>query len=236
MNEILTCAVAADGERIHRYVAGTLSADELAEFETHLLGCAECQMAVREGATVRSALRAAPMGRPAGPRAPGRLWWAVPLAVAAGGAVWLVAGREDALARLGRVAVAPEFAGVMVRRDTDSASRLADRGMGEYRDQRYGEAARLLAAVPAAERAAGLQFYLGVATLLAGAPADAARLLAEVPAESPYAAEAHVYRAKAWLQLGRADSALGELAAVPKDAAIAAHAAALADSVKGAGR
>jgi hypothetical protein len=42
MSETLTCAVAVDGERVHRYVAGTLEPDAVAEFETHLLGCAEC--------------------------------------------------------------------------------------------------------------------------------------------------------------------------------------------------
>ena len=172
MSETMTCAVAADGERVHRYVAGTLAPEEVAEFETHVLGCAECQAAVREGATVRSALRAAPIGRATGRTARRPLWWAVPLAVAAGASVWLVAGREGALARLGRVAVAPEFAGVTVRSDADSTSRLTDSGMAAYSGGRYREAARLLVAVPAEERTPGVRFYLGVATLLDGAPAQ----------------------------------------------------------------
>ena len=197
----------------------------------HLLGCAECQTAVREGAGVAAALRrvSAPIADPV--RVGRRFWWAVPLAVAAA-ALWLIVGREGPLARLGRVSEAPAFAGVPVRGNADSTSMLADSGMTAYVHGRYRQAVRLLAAVPAEEATPGLRFYLGVATLLSGMPEDAARRLAEVPAESPYAAEAHFYRAKAWLRLGRADSALAQLAEVPNTAAIGTHAAALADSVK----
>lgn len=234
MSETLTCAVAADGEYVHRYVAGTLADDEATEFETHLLGCAECQAAVREGMVVASALRstlAVGVDRTAARRS--ALWWAVPLAAAAAGALWFVVGHEGPLARLGRVSEAPAFAGVPVRTDGDSLSRLADGGMAAYRDGCYREAARLLGAVPEAERTAGLRFYLGIASLLAGAPQDAVLQLAGVPAESPYSAEAHFYRAKAWLLLGRADSALAHLTAIPSDAeAVGTRARALADSVK----
>jgi hypothetical protein len=225
--------LAADGERVHRYVAGALEPAELAEFEPHLLSCAECQAAVREGIAVASALRGQPkVGRPTGRRLP-VLRWTVPLAVAAAGALWLVVSREAPLERLGRVSTAPAFAGVPVRGDADSVSRLADSGMTAYRDGRYSEAARLLGAVPEEKRTAGLRFYLGIASLLAGAPQDAVLQLAGVPAESPYSAEAHFYRAKAWLLLGRADSALAHLTAIPSDAeAAGARARALADSVK----
>ncbi len=233
MSETLTCVVAADGERVHRYVAGTLELDAVTDFETHLLGCAECQAAVREGAVVGVALRgmAAVGVAPSAPRRLG-LWWAVPLAAAAAGVLWLVVGREGPLARLGRVAEAPAFAGVPVRGDADRFTRLADSGMAAYQDGRYREAARLLGAVPEEERTSGLRFFLGVATLLAGSPQNAARQLADVSADSPYAAEAHFYRAKAWLRLGQGDSALVELAAVEAGTSVGAHAAALADSVK----
>ena len=233
MSQITGCVVAADGERIHRYVAGTLESETVAEFEMHLLGCAECQAAVREAAGVAAALRrvSAPVVDSVRVRR-GSFWWAVPLAAAAG-ILWLVVSREGPLARLGRVSRAPAFAGVAVRSDVDSTGLLADSGMAAYVHGRYREAAHLLAAVPAEERTPGVRFYLGIATLLGGAPQDAARRLAEVPVESPYSAEARFYRAKAWLRLGRADSALVELAGVPKDAAVAVRAAALTDSVKG---
>lgn len=232
MNEITTCAVAADGERIHRYVAGTLEPSAVAEFETHLLGCAECQAAVREGANVAAALRRTPVGMRPIPVRGRRAFWAVPLAAAAAGALLLVAVREAPIVRLGRVSDAPPFAGVPVRGDADSLSRLADSGMTAYAAGHYREAARLLAAVPAEQRTPGLAFYLGVTALLAGSPGDAVRWLAEVPSQSPYAAEARFYRAKAWLRLGAADSALTQLAAVAPDGAIAARAAALVDSVR----
>jgi hypothetical protein len=227
----MTCSISADGERVHCYVAGTLEPDAVAEFETHLLGCAECQRAVRDGVSVRAALRVAEAGR-GGRRSRARLlWWSIPLAAAAG-AAWLVIGREGPLARLGRIAQAPTFAGVAVRGDADSLSQLTDSGIAAYQQGRYRHAAWLLGAVPEEERSAGLRFYLGVATLLAGSPQDAARQLADVSADSPYAAEAHFYRAKAWLRLGQEDSALVELAAVEAGTSVGAHAAALADSVK----
>ncbi len=237
MSATLACSIAADGERVHRYVAGTLELENVAQFEAHLLGCAECQAAVREGVAVAAALRriSAPVAESAKVRRR-HLWWAVPLTAAAAGALWLVVGREGPLAELGRVAEAPPFAGVPVRGDADSASRLADSGMAAYGAGEYVEAARLLGAVPEEVRTAGLRFYLGVSLLLTDAPRDGARHLADVSADSPYAAEAHFYRAKAWLRLGQADSALAELAAVEAGTSIGAHAAALADSVQEARR
>jgi hypothetical protein len=232
MSEILACSIAADGERVHRYVAGTLELENVTRFEAHLLGCAACQAAVREGMAVAAALRriSAPVADSA--RGRRRLWWAVPLTVAAAGALWIVVGREGPLARLGRVVEAPAFAGVPVRGDADSASRLADSGMVAYKAGRYREAARLLSGVAAENRTSALSFYLGVATLLSGDAAGAIQLLHEVAEGSPYAAEAHFYSAKAWLLSGHSDSALVELTAVPAEARIATHAVALADSVR----
>lgn len=78
MSETLTCSIAADGERVHRYVAGTLDLEDVAQFEAHLLGCAECQAAVREGVAVAAALRriSAPVVDSVRARRR-RLWWAV---------------------------------------------------------------------------------------------------------------------------------------------------------------
>jgi tetratricopeptide (TPR) repeat protein len=145
----------------------------------------------------------------------------------------MVAGREGPLQRLGRVGAAPRFAGVPVRADADSASRLADQGMAAYVARRYAEATRLLGAVAAVDRTPALTFYLGVSQLLSGKHPEAVGMLRGVPPESPYSAEARFYLAKAWLRLGAADSALAALAAVPAASPIAAPASALADSVKG---
>lgn len=233
MSDTLICVVAADGERVHRYVAGALEPDAVAEFETHLLGCAECQAAVREGAAVSGALRRATVAGTAAASGQRRtFWWAVPLGVAAAGALWLVASRQTPLERLGRVSTAPAFAGVPVRGDADSASRLADSGMAAYGAGRYREAARLLGVVAAADRTPAISFYLGLATLMSGDPVTAVHVWHEVPEGSPYAAEARFYSAKAWLQSGQGDSALVQLTLVPAEARIAAHAMALADSVR----
>lgn len=234
MSESLACPVAADGERVHRYVAGTLEPEAVAEFEIHMLGCAKCQAAVREGATVSSALRRLTSAQaPAASGARRGFWWTVPLGVAAAGALWLVVRGDAPLERLGRVSTAPAFAGVPVRGDVDSVSQLADSAMTAYAAGRYREAARLLGTVTAADRTPALSFYFGLATLMSGDPAGAVNVLHEVPDGSPYAAEAHFFSAKAWLQWGHGDSALVQLGAVPAEARIAAHAAALADSVRG---
>jgi len=231
MSDPVLCSVAAESERVHRYVAGTLELDAVAQFEAHLLGCVECQAAVREGVAVAAALRrVSAVAESVRPRRRS-LWWAVPLAAAAG-TLWLIVGREGPLRRLGHVAAAPAFAGVPVRGDADSTSRLVDSGMVAYRVERYGEAAQRLGAVPVSSRTPALSFYLGLATLMSGDPVEAIHVLHEVPDGSPYAAEAHFYVAKAWLQAGHGDSALVELAVVPEEAPIAAHAAALADSVR----
>jgi len=232
MSVPVLCSVAADGERVHRYVAGTLELDAVAQFETHLLGCAECQAAVREGVSVAAALRRVSAPVVDSVRAwRRRLWWTVPLAAAAG-ILWFVVSRESPLERLGRVAEAPAFAAVPVRGDGDSLTELVDSGMAAYGRGRYRVAASLLGSVPVDRRTPGVRFYLGIATLLGAKAEEAIRLLADVPSESPYADEAHFFRAKAWLRLERADSALVELASVAGTVALAARAAALADSVR----
>ena len=87
---------------VHRYVAGKLSPGEIAAFEQHMLGCAHCQTAVREGSVIRSALLMAPAGgsaaRPAWRRI---LVWGMPLAAAAV-VVIRHAARDDPARGLGR--------------------------------------------------------------------------------------------------------------------------------------
>jgi hypothetical protein len=234
MRRAPACVIAADGDRIHRYVAHSLPADDLEAFEIHLLECAECQQAVREGAAVRLALRMSPASRPEGRRAHPLLWWIAPVAAAAGILLWVFTRHDGVLARLGRLPQAPAFAAAAVR--GDSMGSMADSGMDAYAHGRYQAAAQLLAGVPEEERTAGLRFYLGVATLVAGDPSEAVARLAEVPPGSPYTAEAQFYLGKAWLQLGNADSALAHLSLVPQGSPILAWAEALADSVRGAVR
>ncbi len=231
MSETLSCVIAVEGERIHRYVAGTLEPESTAEFEAHLLGCVECQAAVREGAVVAAALRRVSAPVPETTWRRRRVWWTVPLAAAAV-VLWLVVRGESPLARLGRVAHAPVFAAVPVRGDADSASRLADSGMTAYGLGRYREAARVLGTLPPSDRTPAVSFYRGLALLMSRDPRAAIRVLDEVPAASPYAAEAQFYLAKAWLRAGNGDSALAHLARISAGTRIAASAAALADSVR----
>ena len=235
MNGSTTCADAEARDLVHRYVAGTLEPDERDRFETHLLECAACQEAVIQGIAVRAALRE----ESGGSRRPPVMAWAIPLAAAATLAVWLILPSESAVERLGRVDQLPSFSGLPVRATADSAALLTDRGMAAYQDGDYRRAADLLAAAYRADSSIAVGFFLGVTQLKMGSAERAVESLAAAlePPQNPYAAEAHFYRAKAWLQLGQADSALAQLAAVPTTAArIHANARALADSVEQASR
>ena len=234
MSPALMCAVAADGERIQRYVAGTLEAEATSEFEIHLLHCSECQAAVREGVAVRAALRASPVAHHSAAIPFRKRWWLIPAAAAAVITVWLI-GREGSLARLGRVGAAPAFSGLPVRGTADSAAILADLGMEAYKQGRYRDAATLLKAAAARGPGPAIQYYQGLAELLAGRPRESLREFGAVLGGAPnaYEADAHFYAAKAWLLLGRADSALTHLTAISSDTeAVGARARALADSVK----
>lgn len=219
-----------DADAVHRYVAGTLEGEAGDAFEVHLLECEACQRAVRDGTAVAAALRVAVPGRR---RAV--LPWVVPLAAAAAAVAWLVWPRPDPVRALGRVGAVPAFDGLAVRAGPDSATTLADQGMAAYAAGEFARAAALLGAAAALDPTPAVHFFLGIARLKAGARDSglvALRAALEPPG-NPYAPEARFYLAKAWLALGRADSALAQLEAVPADAgALRPRAAALSDSIR----
>ena len=223
-------------EVIARYLAGTLEVEAVGAFELHMVDCAACQLALRDGAALRKVLRTSAGARPKPRPVLASLRWAVLLSAAAAAvALWIALPRETPLRLLGRLGAPPALAVLPVRGDADSAASLVRLGMDEYLAGRYPEAARLLAAADSLEPTATVAFYHGVSALFGGDAPGAIVVFRRVMerADDPYAPEAHFYSAKGWLRLGRADSALGQLAAVPAgDGAVAAHARALADSVK----
>jgi len=223
MPDAVDCAIAGT-DQVQAYVAGTLPEAERDAFEIHMLECAECRRLVREGAALRVALREA-----AAAPAPRRSsWWIAASLAAAAVAAFLLLTPADPLARLARVEHPAPFAGMRVRDAADSTALRIDSGMALFNAGRYEEAAARLG--PAAHDDPAATFYVGLSLLLAGRPADArGPLAAAAHAQTPYAAEARRYLAKAWLRSGRADSALAALgAAEPGD-----HAArALADSIR----
>src|SRR3989304_1764159 len=87
---------------------------------------------------------------------------------------------------------------------------LVDQGMEAYRAGAFDRAAEFLAAAAAREPSPGIQFFLGIARLKTGnvGAGTSALITALEPPGNPYAAEARLYLAKAWLALGDADSAL----------------------------
>lgn len=237
-----TCAFADRGD-LERYVAGTSPASETEEFERHLVGCAICQDGVRLGSAVRAALRSPPSQlapRPRRTRRRAALLAATLLAASIVAVVGVRVANQNAIRQLGAVASLPAYGGVAVRSEESEGDSLFAEGMRLYDARRFEEAS--LALENARARGADsvpTSFFLGVLRLVRDQPAAAQRELRVVlrHGDTPYAAEARFYLAKAWLRLGEGDSArahLNELTSGPLP--IAARARALVDSLPGAKR
>ena len=224
-----------EDDAIHGYVAGTLSPSETEALELHLLSCASCREVVRLGMAIRAELGAARARRQRDRRA--AVAGFVVLAAASITFFALVrAGERNGLAAF----TPPTFAGVAVRRgaDVDSVRAMIDGGMAAYQRREFTTAARLLGASAALDASPGVSFYLAVAQLANG---DAPRAIESArragnPAGNPFAADAAIVAAKAWLRLGRPDSAVAELDGAPRDGPGSAHAAALLDSIRASKR
>lgn len=229
-----------------RYVAGTLPADAIDAFEEHLLACAVCQGEVRVGAAARLGLRGsaeplvAPLPAPDPARGSARLR-ARALAVlgvaAAAVLVLTVQARRNAPLRALAAYSPPVFVGATVRAASDSgdserAAARVDLAMAAYAAGDFRVAAARLNAAATADSTAGVAFYLGAAQLASGDArgAIAAFRRAAAVAGNPYAEDAAVGAAKAFLRLGLADSALAVLANPAVGAAPAVQA--LADSIR----
>jgi hypothetical protein len=220
-------------DTVARWVAQTLPEPEAGRFEEHLLVCERCQEAVRAATTIRAGLRRTAAVVPTGLR------WRrliVPLGLAAALALILLRPAGDPLLRLADPGPAPAFVPVPVR-TAQAAPSVGDRGMQAYVAGNYRRAARLLDSAAAIDPTPATRFFLGVSLLKSGNAPDAAAALGVVVGDSvnPYAAEAALWLAKAWLRAGRPDSAeavLRVLGRRPGDAGIAAHARALSDSIR----
>lgn len=226
-----------DEDVIHRYVAGTLAREDVATFERHLLTCASCQIAVRDGAAIRELLRSpgsAASVSGARSRRLRPLLWAIPLVAAA--LVMFVASRSDPVRRLGRVDRVPPFEPLAVRGAARDADRTVDSAMVVYRAGRFTEAAFLLREAMKTDSSPGVLFYGGVSALAAGDAAAAIGSLRRVASQpgNAYADDARFYLGKAWLRAGDADSAVAHLAAVSEGSRLYPNARALLDSVRSA--
>jgi tetratricopeptide (TPR) repeat protein len=227
----------AERELAQRYAANALNAAEAEAFEAHLLTCDECQEEVRLTVGVRRLARDlhehAVTSRKSTTRFIGGL-----ILLAAGFAIVMLIPRQSDpdLTALGRVSEPPAYAGVSVRSVKQRADSLFDIAMTAYVARRYDDAASgLRAALAAGVDSVPATFFMASANLMAGhareAAAAYARVIAAGPLAAGYLAEAHYYRARALLQLGRRDDALKELAAVDRDSDRGAAAAALSDSI-----
>jgi hypothetical protein len=195
-------------DAVHQYVAGTLPADELDEFEQHLLTCETCRSAVQAGAAARTALVAQPFVRTAPMirtrRAP--LIWAGAVAAAAVIAVLATRSSGDPL---GRVSPAPFVAGAL-RPSAEPSTALVDSGMTAYVASDFGAAAERLGRAALTDSSVSVAFYLGVSLLMVGEDAAALDALGR-SAAGPYAGESAYYMAKALIRQHHRDSAIAVL-------------------------
>lgn len=237
MTDASTCPTLRDGddEVARLWTAGSLAPEAANDFEAHLLTCNRCQRAVEHAAGITAALRSAAAGHVV--RRPAGRWqrWAIPVAVAAGLAT-LALWPRDPLARLANPGPAPAFAPAAVRAETDAASE-SDLGMAAYQRRDYAQAATHLSAGTVGRDATpGLQFFLGVSRLLSDNPRGAVAALATAASsDNPYAPDAQLWLAKAWLRLGAPDSATAALSVLARRSdspQLSAHARALADSIR----
>lgn len=213
------------------YVAGALSPDDESSFERHLLGCARCQDEVRFMSGVAAL---------AGSRRRARPWIAGGILAAAAAVVIAAVGARDGaasqLARLGATAGPQPFAGMSIRAEVTPMDSLFELAMTAYARRDYPTAERLLReVVTRGSPEPPADFFLAASLLLQNRPAEAADGFTRVVqyGETPYLPEARFYLAKALLQLGARDAALHELRTLSVNGhELAAHAAALADSVE----
>lgn len=198
---------------VERYVAGTSTARETEQLERHLLGCRGCQRAVRLGSAVRAELRSSRSGSSANRSRWRRRSTLVACGLLAATVVAVAGSRvanRNALRQLGVVASLPEYAGIAVRSYRSAGDSLFAEGMRLYGERRIEEATMMLQGA----RARGADsvpssFFLGVLLLMRDQPIAAQRELLAVlrHGDTPYAAEAHFFLAKAWLRRGNRDSA-----------------------------
>jgi TolA-binding protein len=223
-------------ELAQRYATGALGAADAAAFEEHLLTCEQCQAEVRLVAGVRRLAR--DVQHPAvGSRANSTRFVAAAALLAAVIALVMLWPRDSGqLATLGQVLEPPAYVGVSVRNARQVGDSLFDAAMTAYVARRYADAeSGLRAALAAGTDTIPTTFFMASAGLMAGHAGEAADAFARVIAAgvpaTAYLPEAHLFRARALLQLGRGDDALAELDAVSRDSDRRAAAAALADSV-----
>lgn len=225
---------------IERYTAGQLPAPETAAFEAHLLTCDRCQKELVLAVAVRESL---PEGEAEQePAVPRRLPWrgmaaGFTLAAAAVAALLLVPRDRvsEHVAELGRVTQPPVYLGVPVRQAPARPDSVFSEAMSAYVSGDYVDAERdLEAALAVGAGPVPAEFFRGASLLMLDQPAEAQLAFTAVieAGDSPYLAEAHFYRAKALLSLGRVVDAQQDLrTAATAGSAIATSARALADSV-----
>lgn len=220
----------AGDETAQRFASGSLPESDATAFEQHLLICAQCRDEVGFADQLRRELvRPAPARRP---------WlYAAGAGLAAALILAVTLPSRGAVSRLGAVASAPGYEGLEVRATAGTGDSAFAAAMSLYKEGAYLESA---AAFRAARTLGGdsvtTTFFLGASLLMSGRAQDAADEFDRASRLGPtaYAAESHLYRAKALLRLHNTDGALNALAAAAAiEGPVRAYALALADSIEG---
>jgi hypothetical protein len=225
----------AELDLAQRYATRTLEPATVEAFEDHLVGCAECQAEVTLAVGMRTVVRDQPP-MPAIPRSWVMGGAGMLAAAATMGFVVLNLLSKDVEA-FGAVATPPSYVGLAVRAAPAPGDSLFAAAMDSYNAGQYANAARgLEAALKAGVDSAPAEFFLASSQLMSGRNRDAVahygRVIAAGPSAGGYLGDAHLFRARALLRLGRADEALADLRAVDStDALIHGIASALADSI-----
>lgn len=219
----------SDGDAVARYVSGTMPAEELDEFEPHLLECEACRSAVRVGAAARAALVSQPAA--ASPFDRRRPWYWLGAAAAAGVALVVATRANSSVDPLGSVTPAPFVAG-QLRPSRDAVTALVDSGMLAYVASDFATAVEHLRRAARTDSSASVAFFLGVSLLIRGENASALEALGHSAVEGPYASESAYYMAKALVRLNRPDSAVAVLNRAVSTLPESALLRAFADSIR----
>lgn len=235
------CGVFDERDFHSRYVAETLTPADVETFERHMIGCSQCQQAVRMSAGIRAQLRRGEPRKPSRPSGSGIPFF-TSIAIAA--AIMLVAGmqllNESRVRHLGLLREAPGYAGIAVRSAPPSGDSAFTEAMRLYLKGDFDAARRMLKEAQRTTRdSVPSSFFIGAIDLMRGNGVPALQQFGVVirRGDSPYLAEAHYYAAKAWLLGGRADSAVVHLVhASVEGSHVTAAARALRDSISAAAR
>lgn len=218
----MSCLQAQNTERMERFLRDELSESEVESFETHILDCGECAEELEKLAALGSELarRREQIEAQREPRKPpvNLLWLALAAALTLAIGLLIV---SQPWVKKDLVALAsiepPQYRASQLRGSEDKADDWFRTGMDRYLEANYEDAAaNLRSALELHPDRFDVAFYLGASELLTGKTESAVESLEKVigQGDTPYLEEALFLRAQAYLVLGDAERAAGDLRSI----------------------